>query len=70
MTKVIDWLNSNKLSLNISKTKYTLITNKHVSTDSFEINVNCNRIEGTWDYNYLGVIVDEKLTWKENSKRL
>jgi len=26
MTKVIDWLTGNKLSLNISKTKYMLIT--------------------------------------------
>jgi len=25
MTKVMDWLNANKLSLNISKTKYILV---------------------------------------------
>jgi len=30
MTKVMDWLTANKLSLNISKAKYILITNKHV----------------------------------------
>ena len=29
MTKVMDWLTANKLSLNISKTKYMLITNKN-----------------------------------------
>ena len=52
----------NKLSLNISKTKYMLITNKHVSTESFVINVNRNRIERTLTYKYLGVIVDQKLT--------
>ena len=40
MTKVMDWLIANKLSLNISKTKYMLITNKRVSTESFVINVN------------------------------
>jgi len=28
MTKVMDWLTAKKLSLNISKTKYILITNK------------------------------------------
>jgi len=59
MTKVVDWLTANKLSLNISKTKYMLITNKHVSTESFVINVNRNRIEGTVTYKYLGVIVHE-----------
>jgi len=59
MTKVVDWLTANKLSLNISKTKYMLITNKHVSTESFVINVNRNRIERTVTYKYLGVIVHE-----------
>ena len=38
MTKVMDWLTANKLSLNISKTKDILITNKHVGTESFVIN--------------------------------
>ena len=70
MTKVMDWLTANKLSLNISKKQYMLITNKHVSTESFVINVNSNRIERTLTYKYLGVIVDEKLTWKEHCKQL
>jgi len=70
MTEVTDWLTPNKLSLNISKTKYMLITNKHVSTKSFVINVNSNRIERTLTYKYLGVIVDEKLTWKDDCKQL
>ena len=30
MSKVMDWLTANKLSPNIAKTKYMLITNKHV----------------------------------------
>jgi len=34
-----------------------LITNKHVSAESFVINVNSNRIERTLTYKYLGVIV-------------
>jgi len=42
MTKVTDWLTANKLSLSISKTKYLLITNKHDSTDLFEMNLNFN----------------------------
>jgi len=47
-----------------------LITNKHVSTESFLINVNSNRIERTLTYKYLGVIEVEKLTWKEHCKQL
>jgi len=63
MTKVMDWLTAIKLSLNISKTKHMLITNKHVSTESFAIFSNGNRLKGTLIYKYLGVIVDAKLTW-------
>ena len=70
MTKIVDWLTANKFSLNISKTKYVLITNKHVSTESFVINVNSNRIERTLTYKYLDVTVDEKLTRKEHCKQL
>jgi len=47
-----------------------LITNKHECTESFVINVNRNRIERTVTYKYLGVTVDEKLTWKEHCEQL
>ena len=70
ITKVMDWLTAKKLLLNISKTKYMLITNKHLSTESLVINVNRNSIEISLAYKYLGVIVDEKLTWKEHCKQL
>jgi len=49
ITKAMDWLTTNKLSLNISKTIYKN-TNKHVTTDSFAINANSNRIERTLIY--------------------
>jgi len=51
-------------------TKYLLITNKPLSTESFAINANGNRIERTLIYKYLGVIADEKLTWKKHCKQL
>jgi len=46
MTKVMNWLKFCKhtLSLNISKTKYMLISNKHADTESFAY-ANGNRIE-------------------------
>jgi len=52
MTKVTDLLTANKLSLNIFKAKYILFSNNHVSTESFVINLNSNRIEITWTYIY------------------
>ena len=41
-----------------------------MSTESFVINVNRNRIERTVTCKYLGAIVDEKLTWKEHCKQM
>lgn len=40
MDKVIDWLTTTKLSFNTSRTKFMLITNKYITTDSFKINNN------------------------------
>jgi len=47
-----------------------LIANKHVNTESFSINANGNCIERTLTYKHLGVIVDEKLAWKEHCIQL
>jgi len=47
-----------------------LIANKRVSTESFAIKAKSNRLERTLTYKYLGVIVDEKLTWKVHRKQL
>jgi len=47
-----------------------LIKNKHINTDSFEINESFNRIERAPYCKCLGVIADEKLKRKENCKRL
>jgi len=56
MTKVMDWLTANKLPLNIAKTKYMLITNKHKSTESFATNANSNCVERTLIYKHIGVM--------------
>jgi len=42
-----------------------------LSKESFEINANGNYIKKNFDllYKYLGVILDEKQTWKEHCKQ-
>ena len=70
ITKVMVELTTNKLSLNISKTKYVLITNKHANAESFAINSNGCRTEGTLISKHLVVIANEKLTCKEFCKQL
>lgn len=61
--KLKNWFDLNKLSLNLSKTKYMVFTNKETS-DNIKITINGNEIERVNYIKFLGVIVDCKLTWK------
>ena len=68
LSKVGSWLNSNKLSLNYSKTTYLLIEPKTKANNSTFHNFNVNskgiKIQKSLSTKYLGVILDENLDWK------
>ena len=59
----------NKLSINYAKTNYMLIhrNNEHVP---FELFINSNRIERVDCIEYLGIRIDDKLTWKNHIKHI
>ena len=65
--KVSEWVNSNKLSLNISKTNYMVFKRKnyrvHVPDD---IIINNNIISRVYTIKFLGVILDSHLTWEKH----
>jgi len=64
LDKVVLWLNSNKLSLNVKKTHYVLFTTKKrkdIPVNSLKLNgVEIERVEKT---KFLGVVIDERLNW-------
>ena len=65
MISISRWLTINKLTLNISKTKYMVISNKKKPPDNdFQIKFDNVCLEKCTSYKYLGVLVDEKLSWK------
>lgn len=67
LLNVSSWLTENKLSLNISKTKYMLFHHhqKHISTDSIpQLEFDGNKIEYVDQFKFLGIIVDNNLNWK------
>jgi len=70
LQNILDWLRLNKLSLNIKKTKAMLFyTPQRASTIKFpKINMADTNIEFVYKYNFLGIIVDSNLTWKEHLK--
>ena len=65
---IIRWLYANKLSLNIKKTKFMLfnIGNNKVPSSSITIKILNEKIEQIEYTKFVGVILDEKLTWRNH----
>ena len=69
LNKVFKWFNANKLSLNKDKTKYTFF-HKAREKDNIPFKlpwlfINDREIKRINSIIYLGVLIDEHLTWKE-----
>jgi hypothetical protein len=64
-----DWFMANKLSLNVGKTNYLLISNISCVTTSVPIlRIGTSDIERKPFVKFLGVYIDENLTWHEHIK--
>ena len=71
LKNVFDWLVDNKLTLNISKSKYMLISKtKKIFQSDFQIKLDGKTLERCSEYKYLGVFIDEKLNWKRHIQYL
>ena len=72
LASVSDWLKANRLSLNVSKTKLLIFHSKKKRIDQNEITV---KLDGTTltptDYTiYLGMLIDENLSWDTHINKL
>ena len=67
LAKINNWLLVNKLSLNMHKTHYLIFTRKRVLP---QITIKIGEVEIPRESHtkFLGVIVDDKLSWKEHAK--
>ena len=67
LDEVQKWLKSNKLTLNVKKTKYMIIGShyrlRHLNGD-LNVTVNCQQLTWVTNYRYLGIEVDEALGWQ------
>ena len=66
MKKLYTWLCANKLTLNVTKTNYCIFRGKQTlrKDDINEINFGHNSIKRVEHVRYLGMYIDEKLSWK------
>ena len=73
MNNVKHSLTTNQLQLNTTKTKYMIFTPKLTKYKNLSITVKLDddsEIERVGEYKYLGLVIDDKLTWKSHLKFL
>ena len=61
------WLQANKLSINIFKTKYMILPPKFESSCKFKTELLGNLLEQVDSHKYLGVVVDDALSWQPHT---
>ena len=68
--KIDEWLKLNKLSLNVKKTKFIIYRtpNKHVIPP--RIKLGNTEIEQVSHFNFLGITLDEHLSWKHHTNKV
>ena len=64
INKVDEWLKNNKLTLNYKKSNYMIIESNHSKTNKFKLKSNHNTISQTNNVKYLGVFLDNQLSWQ------
>ena len=69
LQKINEWMVLNHLKLNISKTKFMVFSPRSAHPTSLQISLklgNNQEIKQVSHYKYLGLILDDKLSWKEH----
>ena len=66
LDKVSTWLKINKLSLNIDKTHFMLFCGRRSVTEDISIKIDGISIQRVSSTKFLGVTIDELLSWKEH----
>ena len=67
LDKVSNWLKVNKLSLNIKKTHFILFHNKQkLINTKINLKIDNSEIEQAFATKFLGVIINENLTWSDH----
>ena len=70
LEKINVWLKLNKLSLNVKKTKSVIFNRKQNQIAEITLSINGEDIENVEHFNFLGMILDEKLSWKNHINML
>ena len=63
---IISWFNSNLLILNFNKTHYVELRTINYYQDKTNVKYEHKNISNSTETKFLGLIIDEKLSWKQH----
>ena len=66
LDKIADWLKLNKLSLNGKKSKHIVFHNRWKRVPDLNLEIDRNTIDKTSEFSFLGLTINENLTWKNH----
>ena len=66
LSNIASWLKINKLLLNVDKTQFMIFSRKQNQIENIVIKIEGQIIERVTQTKFLGVIIDEKLTWRNH----
>ena len=64
--KIETWLAANRLTLNINKTHYMIFHRSRLKASHCDVILNDNIVKRVTSTKFLGIIIDEKLSWKQH----
>ena len=66
LTKIDDWMKINQFTTSYKKTNFMIFTRKKKISSPLSISIGQNRINHKTNVKYLGVVIDEKMSWKNH----
>ena len=70
ISKVNTWLLSNKLVLNVAKSKFMLFFKHPKVVPTLKLLINGNPIEQVTNFNFLGITIDQNITWSDHITKI
>ena len=70
ISKITTWLHSNKLKLNASKSKFMIFFKHPKIIPKLIIWANGNQIDEVQEFNFLGITIDQNITWTPHIRKI
>ena len=70
LSKISDWLKTNKLSLNVKKSKYIIFHMPQKKVNPLQLIMNNTEISRVINFDFLGLTLNENLNWKPHIDKI